>query len=114
MSSGLHPFAVDLARVERAFGCRDEALLAEVSGRFDLAFDEAEDDPDDDEKEKAVRDIIAGRPFREGFGPYYGRALWMLCEHFGRALPTFHFLYVRGLVQEVDEALVRAGVPREA
>ena len=73
MSYGWYPFAVDLTRVEGAFGCRDEALLAEASGRFDFTFDEAEDDPDDDEYDaKAVRDFIAGRVPRGDPGAFCG------------------------------------------
>jgi hypothetical protein len=114
MSYGRFPFAVDLTRVEGAFGCRDETLLAEASGRFDLTFDEAEDDPDDDEYDaKAIRDIIAGRVPGDGPASARGYALKKLCENLGRRLPSGVFCVDKWLAPAVDEALARAGVPGE-
>src|SRR4051794_15927520 len=112
MSYSWFPFAVDLTRVEGAFGCQDETLLAEASGRFDLTFDEAEDDPDDDEYDaKAIRDIIAGRVPCDGPGDACGYALMKLCEHFGQALTRGVFCYDSWVSSAVDEALTRASVP---
>jgi len=104
MSYGLGPFAVKLARVERVFGCRDVALADAI----------LREEAVDDDVDEAVRDIIEGRAFRDGpdDGPLYGRALRVLCRHFGRELPTEYFLY-DDLVGAVDEALGRSGIPEE-
>ena len=117
MGYGIQPFAVKLIKVERAFGSRDAALVAEITGKFEDQFDDDDCDEDDEDEptlEVALHEIVEGRPLRDGYGHKYGYILEMLCDHFGKALPNGSFSGMHfDWIEEVDRGLIRAGVPEE-
>ena len=115
MGYGIMPFAVRLLRVERAFGSRDAALVAEITERFEGRFEDDDRDADDEDEptlEMALHEIIEGRPLRDGYGHKYAYVLEMLCWHYGRFLPNAHFSAMHyDWADQVDGELIRAGVP---
>lgn len=118
MGYGIMPFSVKLARVERAFGSRDAALAAEVTGAFEAIFEQddcEEDDEGEPTLEEALHEVVEGRPLREGYGHKYGHVLKLLCWHFGEHLPNAHFSAMHhDWADQVDGELIGAGVPEEA
>ncbi len=114
MSYGIQPFAVKLMRVRRAFGSRDAALVAEITGRFDWRFEQDDCEEDEPTLEVALHETIEERPLRDGYEHKYGYVVELLCWHYGTFLPNEHFMGIRHQwAEEVDRGLIRAGVPEE-
>lgn len=90
MGYGFMAYAVDLDAARKAFGSKDENLLAVVIESQDLEDEEDDDDDEDDEVSlpTALRQIIMGERFDKDSAHQYGYAFKELCGHHGEFLPN--------------------------
>lgn len=122
----LTPLMIDLDAVRQAFGCKDEALLAEALKDPDLPDDDTdadeyeweeddEDNPDIPEElpssQDALRHLIMGEPWARGIPGKYGFAFFVLCRRLGEELDRTHWELTRAeFVPAFDRILAKLGV----
>ncbi len=109
-------YAIDLERLRRAVGSKDETLLSELRSAHPEYF--ADDDHVDEEGEishaRALTDLIMGNPLVEESAHQYGYALKLLCEHLGEWLPSDYWESITWRVLQgtgMGELLQNSGSP---
>ena len=126
MSYSLVPYLVDLEKLRRVMGSKDDVLLKSVLsniGDEDETSDDAEGDNDEDVEEdeeeeismtRAVTDLISGNKPVDGSGHVYGYALENICNTIGTRLGADEWCGIRWEVLEatgVETLLVTSGSP---
>jgi hypothetical protein len=138
MGCTLTPIAVDLGKISRLIGSKDESLLGLLVDRFGseldaidataggvekaVSGDEGEGDlvqcrPPCASAAEVLRHFVMGEEHDHRVGFKYGYVLQRLCEHFGERLPNdcwCDLRYGAAWFQELDDALEKAGVSRKA
>jgi hypothetical protein len=122
MSYALEAIAVELAKVSRAIGSKNNDLLDTLITKYGWKFHEfddmAADFADEDAGEKpltmrsALSQLIMGDEYTKRFGFLYGYALSFICQHVGDFLPNSEWTGMRWeWAEEVDRHLESVGVP---
>lgn len=123
MSFDVLAVAVDLERVNAAIGSNDLQLVAQIAEEFadDLAQTEDLQEELLDEGQgpylaaEALRDLIAGGPYRPDAGLSYYFCFEILCRHFGDTLDNDLWTdFKPKWLVAVQDGLVQAGVPEDS
>jgi hypothetical protein len=115
MSYVLTPFLVDLEKVRKAVGSRDESLIAAViesnPDRFRVS---EEEDAGQVSRSLALRQLVMGEELDPASAGQYGVALELLCGHLGKEILPGAWGGVSWLALEatgIDDVLTKSGPP---
>jgi hypothetical protein len=111
--------AVDLDKVTAVVGSNDLQLVAQLAAEFADELAQAEELQEDvlDEElgpypaAEALRDLIAGGPYRDDAGLSYYFCFEIICWHFGDTMDNDAWMHFdSGWFDEVEAGLQQAGV----
>ena len=80
-------YAIDVNKIKQVFNSKDRELYSEMIKTHDFDFYSYGVLDDDLEVEKALEDIIEGRPFDEEYPHIYAYAFMSICKHLGGEHP---------------------------
>ena len=120
MSHAVTPFAVSLAQVRKIVGSRSKSLLLELREAFEEEIledrervEEANQNDEFDPElrlDKALRHLIMDEERWYYEGAKYGRAVELLCTHYGNVLSNDRWSNVSlGWIETLDDAVIDAG-----
>jgi hypothetical protein len=104
MSYVLTPYLIDLEKLRKAVGSRDESLVASV----------IKDNREKSELTEPLRQLVMGNQLDEAAGSDYGYALELLCGHLGEVLLPDVWGGVRWMAVEdagLEDLLTKSGPP---
>jgi len=114
VSSAINVYAVAVDQLRRAFGSRDQKLIAAIvtSHKHFLSTIDDIDDEAEMSCAQALAELVNGTQPKDGAGYLYGYALEALCGHLGEELPNIcPIAGASAWIEEMDRLLASRRVP---